>query len=92
MKYILPALALFVFVACGNKDFKAEEVATLEAPAYSKTSGANSYDEATTSNVMDESSRADATIAIKVPTHIIKTASVQFQVKNLDESHQRLGR
>jgi hypothetical protein len=90
MKYILPALALFVFVACGNKDFKAEEVATLEAPAYSKSSGADSYDGAAAPTEMDESSRADATIAIKVPTHIIKTASVQFQVKNLDESHQRI--
>lgn len=93
MKYILPVFALLFFVACGNKNYKIEDATALEAPAssgaYSKSSMAGE-DQSQEVSAEGESTRADATIATKVPTHIIKTASIQFQVKNLDESHQRI--
>lgn len=88
MKSILPVFALFVFVACSDKSYKADEVATLEAPVYSKSS-AGSYEDAKVTET-EVGNQSEATVAIKVPTQIIKTASVQFQVKNLDESHQRI--
>jgi len=90
MKFLLPICALFLFGACSNNNYKTDETVALEAPSsagtYTKTSTTEEYDKAEAAEDLEESSGVE----IKVPTHIIKTANVQFQVKNLEESHKRI--
>ncbi len=79
--------ALVLTSACNNKEtsesYKAEESATMASLAKDETTSGEEMS-------IQESVAMPGRVELKHPAKIIKNAQIQFQVKNMNESHSRI--
>jgi hypothetical protein len=91
MKRTFVVLLLYVFLfSCNSKESVAPEVTnytTADAPAAQEKADEQSLRSNEEIEVKNESGKEQT---VKIPAKIIKTASVEIQVKNSEESHQRI--
>jgi hypothetical protein len=83
---LLTPLLLF---SCGSKEAASPETTTASYDAYDNAA-AEKKEEAVTVESPAPPTQTYRDAAVKIPTKIIKTASVEIQVKNTEESHRKI--